>query len=395
MIPSDSDRKTHSPCGPVADIRLSTRNRRDSIQAGANLAEILASARLPALDGLRAVAVFTVIVYHFGFVVVPGDLGVNAFFVLSGFLITWLLLQEYGRTGQVELGKFYLRRTLRIAPAYYGFLLVVYVEEQLRGYHWDPALTLAGLLYVVNYYNAFNGHPNTAIAHAWSLGVEQQFYLIWPLLLGLVIRKGTKSIASMIAIIVCVVVTWRSYAYIFLGATTSYVYNAFETRLDCLAVGCMVAVCCELPQFRVFAGAVSQWSISPFITLLVLLYSRIGGSESYHYSVGVTVDSILLAVLMVQLLVLSRRRTWSWIDHPVTVYLGRISYSLYLYHLLALGIAYRLAPAPTGARLVVSIGLCILIASLSYRLIEIPFLQWKRSSILSNTKPVGVIGSSG
>lgn len=339
------------------------------------LGEILSRNRLPALDGLRAIAVFIVIVYHFGFTSVPGDLGVTAFFVLSGFLITWLLLQEYSKRGSISLGQFYIRRTFRIAPAYYGFLFLIYIEEQLRGYHWDVLLTISGFLNFVNYYNAFNGHPGTAIAHAWSLGVEQQFYLLWPLLLGAIIHGGAKSTALVIASTVCLIAGWRSVAYLYLGASSSYVYNAFETRFDSLAIGCLLAVCCRLGWFETASMTVSRHIFFPVAILGLLLYSRIGGSDGYHYSVGFTVDSLLIAILIIQLLSLSNRTLWSWIDHPTMVYLGRISYSLYLYHVLALGISRRLISDSLVIEFTTSLILCVLIASASYWLIERPFLR--------------------
>src|SRR5204862_7360694 len=109
------------------------------------------STHLPALDGLRAVAVFTVIVYHFGIAAIPGDLGVSAFFVLSGFLITWLLLQEYDRTHRVSLTRFYLRRTIRIFPAYYVFVGVSLLLDSARGRPWSSGLLASGVFYVMNY----------------------------------------------------------------------------------------------------------------------------------------------------------------------------------------------------------------------------------------------------
>jgi peptidoglycan/LPS O-acetylase OafA/YrhL len=347
--------------------------RPDEMQLG----DILSLKRLPALDGLRAIAVFTVIIYHFGFDSVPGDLGVSGFFVLSGFLITWLLLKEYDRTGHISIGQFYVRRLLRIAPAYYGFLILVYVEEWLRGYHWDWSLILSGLLYVVNYYNAFNGHPNTAIAHAWSLGVEQQFYLLWPLILCICIRRGLLAAMWLIAGIIFLVAAWRSFLYLALGASPSYVYNAFETRLDCLAVGCLVAVCAASPRFQSLSAYVSRLAVLPLFTLGLLLYSRVGGSEAYHYSIGFTIDSILLAVLMVQVLMLGQGGAWSWINHPVMIYLGLISYSLYLYHLIALGISNRLASLSLPVEFVVALLTCVVLASGSYWIIERPFLLLK------------------
>ena len=145
----------------------------------AGLRATLAGRHLPGLDGLRALSVFTVIAYHAG-APVPGDLGVSAFFVLSGFLITWLLMKELEETGRISLRDFYARRTLRIFPAYYVFIIGSLVLDTARGFPWPGEMTLSAFTYTVNYYNAIRGHPSTGIAHAWSLAVEEQFYLLWP-----------------------------------------------------------------------------------------------------------------------------------------------------------------------------------------------------------------------
>ena len=348
-----------------------------SVSRQASVEDILASAHLPALDGLRAMAVTVVIVYHLGFESLPGDIGVSAFFVLSGFLISWLLLQEIERTGRISFRQFYTRRALRIVPAYYVFLVLVYMQEHIRGYAWDPWLTISGFGYLVNYYNGLHGHPNTAIAHAWSLSVEQQFYIVWPILLNLLMRKGASVAACVLAGIIACVVGIRSVMYLGFAVDHSYLYNAFETRFDSIAVECLVAIVLTWRRVVMLATVLSTSSLAPAITLLLLCYSRLCGSAEYHYSVGFTIDSLLLALFMVQLLILSRQPAWHWLDHPVMVYLGKISYSLYLYHLLALGIASRLAPHQVGARVILSLVLCVLIASCSYWFIELPFLRLK------------------
>ncbi|HEX9393047.1 MAG TPA: acyltransferase, partial [Gemmatimonadales bacterium] len=205
------------------------------------LLRTLAGSRLPALDGLRAVAVFTVMIYHFGINAVPGDLGVSAFFVLSGFLITWLLLKEHGATGDVSLRQFYTRRVLRIFPAYYAFIVLTYAADHLRGQAWPPGLAPSALFYLVNYFNALHGHPTTSIAHAWSLGIEEQFYLLWPLLLLVLLRGGVARVARALVILIVVVVAWRCVLLLGLHVDRAYLYNAFDTRFDNLAVGCLLA----------------------------------------------------------------------------------------------------------------------------------------------------------
>lgn len=99
----------------------------------------------------------------------------------------------------------------------------------------------AGFLYLVNYFNAVNGHPGTAIAHAWSLAVEEQFYFIWPMLFLYARRKGVGFSIGITALCIVVVVALRSILYLGLSVSNAYVYNAFETRFDSLAVGCLIA----------------------------------------------------------------------------------------------------------------------------------------------------------
>ncbi|MGC2321688.1 MAG: acyltransferase [Terriglobales bacterium] len=141
----------------------------------------LRSSRIPALDGMRALAVFLVILYHFSFDWAPASLGVLGFFVLSGFLITWLLLKENDKTGTISLSGFYKRRSLRIFPAFYaycgGWLLLLL----LTGHKVVWAEVISAFCYISNYYQAFFHPADSFVTHTWSLAIEEQFYLLWPL----------------------------------------------------------------------------------------------------------------------------------------------------------------------------------------------------------------------
>ncbi len=343
-----------------------------------DLSQVLAGGHLPALDGMRAVAVFIVIAYHGGLGVVPGDLGVSAFFVLSGFLITWLLLREWRADGSVSLRRFYVRRTLRIFPAYYVFLAVSFVLDRIRNDPWPDGLTAAAAGYAVNYYNALHGHPPTAIAHAWSLGVEEQFYLLWPAVFLLLARRGVRVLLPAVAGLVVAVLVWRSFLFLVGGVGTAYVYNAFDTRFDNLGVGCLLAICVERPWFDAVARTVARRVWLPLVTIVLLVWSRVGIGSAYHYSLGFTVNALLIAVLIVQLLQLSRRALWSWLEHPVTRFLGVLSYSLYLYHIWGIGAGHQLRFLPPGLQFLAGVLASIALASGSYFVIERPFLALKR-----------------
>jgi peptidoglycan/LPS O-acetylase OafA/YrhL len=334
---------------------------------------------LPALDGLRAVAVFVVISYHAGVMQgVPGDLGVTLFFVLSGFLITWLLAREFAATGSISIRSFYARRALRIFPAYYVFILFSLAVDTALGHRWSRALIAVAFTYLVNYYNAFLGHPTTSIAHAWSLAVEEQFYLLWPLACLALLRRSKKTAAYGVVIVIVLTLVWRSTLYLFLHAPVSYVYNAFDTRCDSLAIGCFLALSLDTRWFRVAQQKIQSSPLLPLVTLAAIWLSHHFGTSAYHYTVGMTIDATLLAVFMVQMLGLSVRPLWSWLDHPIARWLGRISYPSYLYHQWGLSVGTRLLPhAPQLLIFAAGYAATLCFAFGSYRIVERPFLAVK------------------
>ena len=351
------------------------------------LGEILERRHLPALDGLRWIAVLTVITYHFGWEAIPGDLGVSGFFVLSGFLITWLLLREHETTGTVSLRDFYVRRTLRIFPAYYAFVALSIANDLWRGDPRGRAIAVPALTYTVNYYNALNGHPASSMAHAWSLAVEEQFYLVWPLLFLFAIPRGRDALTRLLTGAIISVVALRSLLYLSGFIDESYAYNAFEMRFDNLAIGCLLAV--ALASHRVVRWvdglAVPAWS--PFVTLALLYLSRAQIGQAWHYSAGFTVDAALMAVLIVQLLILHQHRAWRWLGNPVVRYLGVLSYPLYLYHTYGISIGLRM-PGPEPVKLLASIAFSVVIAAGSYHFLEKPFLRMKERFRRSDHRPL-------
>lgn len=343
-----------------------------------HLRRVLRRRHLPALDGFRGVMVMLVVFYHAGFPL-PGDLGVTGFFVLSGFLITWLLLQEDAATGRISLSRFYARRTLRIFPAYYVFVAVsMLIDAAIGGLEgiWSTQDIAAALTYTVNYRNALMGHDHP-IAHAWSLAVEEQFYLLWPALFLMFHRR--LNMRRWLALSIVVVVAWRS--VLFLGAEfqSHYIYNAFDTRMDALAIGCLMAYLCKSESFHGIAGNLAKTWYSPFPTVALLYVSRVSIGRTWHYTVGLAVDAALLGVLLLQLMQLSDFRPWRWLNSRVAVRLGILSYPIYLWHLVGLGSADNILRGLGGREmeLVLGIVLTYAAASCSYYFLEQPFLRLK------------------
>jgi peptidoglycan/LPS O-acetylase OafA/YrhL len=308
---------------------------------------------------------------------------VVGFFVLSGFLITWLLLKEWDRTGTVSLRAFYARRILRIVPAYavYVLLAAAYYWAKHREM-WQDSLIVAALTYTTNYWNAVHPHPvyghvPTDLSHTWSLSVEEQFYLLWPLLFLFLFRGRRRGMVLGLCAAIAGVCAWRTFAFNGLQMTQAYVYNAFETRFDALAVGCLLAVLAVGGQLDYLGSrAAGSWAF-PLITLGAIAASRLGG-RGYHYGPGFTVESVLVAILLVQMLLLVRSRCWSWLEHPVLRYLGTLSYPLYLYHNKGLNLGWRLTGLHPVWQLVIGLLASFLLALGSYLLVERPFLALKK-----------------
>jgi peptidoglycan/LPS O-acetylase OafA/YrhL len=342
-----------------------------------SLGQLLTRSRLPALDGLRALSVFAVIASHVG-LPIPGDLGVVCFFVLSGFLITWLLLKEAEKHGSFSLKAFYARRALRIVPAYGFFVLVsaLYFLHK-NGFWWDKSLTLTAMTYTVNYYNVLHHHMTTPLSHTWSLSVEEQFYLLWPLSLLFLMKGGRRRIVFGLASAILCVCLWRTYAFNVLHSGTAYVYDSFETRLDSLAIGCLLALCASTGRLDRVSLRATRYEWFPFLTLLLLYVSRTRG-DAYHYGPGFTVDSVLLAVFIVQALLLVETRAWSWLDYPAVRYLGIISYPIYLYHGYGTTVSEKFSSYPMTVRFLAAILVSVLLATGSFYCIERPFLKLKK-----------------
>ena len=329
--------------------------------------------RLPALDGLRAVAVAVVVAYHAGFPI-PGDLGVSLFFVLSGFLITWLLLVEFQRTGTISFRQFYIRRTFRIFPAYYGFLVVSFLADSVLGDRWSLTLIWSALTYTVNYYNAFTGGHHSTIAHAWSLAIEEQFYLIWPAVFLVAAGWGRSWLARTMGVLIGAVAAWRTVLVLTDTASVTYVYNAFDTRFDQLAIGCLLAVVATTPRSDHVAFLLSRFAWAPLLTIAAILFSRSGVSTSWHYSAGFTVDAFLLAVLIVQLMLLTHSALWKWLEWGWVRWLGLLSYPIYLYHIWGLGAGKKVPGVGPELQVVAGIAITLGLAAASYYALEKPAL---------------------
>ena len=341
---------------------------------------------IPALDAVRGGAALLVVFTHMGLLPRPfGALGVAIFFVLSGFLITWLLLRENGQTGSLSLKNFYIRRTLRIFPAFYVFWIVSVTAAILRGARvlWPEAWF--SFFYLGDYFAALKltagAGTATIMGMTWSLGVEEKFYLLWPWVFR---RFRTSSIMLLRVCVGTVLAVWlyRILVCLLLTVPRDYLRYAFESRIDNIMVGALAAVAVSFGRLPKLVETSARWSLAPLAGMIVLAGSTILEGHlqpSFHYMFGMTFDSFLIVIILLQLVALCGTTAWRLLETPFFRFFGQISYSLYLYHLpVIFTVTHFLGRLRYSARLVVELSSSIAVATASYQFIEKPFLRLKR-----------------
>ncbi|MEY9932938.1 peptidoglycan/LPS O-acetylase OafA/YrhL [Catenulispora sp. GP43] len=367
------------------------------------------SARIPALDGLRALAVAAVLLYHAGLSRVRGGfLGVDVFFVLSGYLITGLLAREYLATGAVALRRFYLRRARRLLPALFVVLagvcayVVLWLPGEAAGLRGDAT---ASLFYVTNWwfvakgqsYFGGTGRPSLLL-HLWSLAVEEQFYVVWPafLLVALGRSSGPGEHAARLRALWCGVGWATLLAACSVGLTVllyspwrdpSRVYYGTDTRAFELLIGVVVALVqiarekshtvrpTTLPTARPRAqqARIAVESAS-FLALAGILWAFVAvpASSPKLYPVGLIAVSVASAVL-IRTLVAGTAVSGLLSGRPL-VWLGERSYALYLWHWPIFDVTRPGADVawPPQTVLLVRVLVSVVLADLTYRYVETP-----------------------
>jgi peptidoglycan/LPS O-acetylase OafA/YrhL len=336
---------------------------------------------IPGIDAMRALAITVVVLSHLSVPKVSGNLGLEMFFVLSGFLITSLLLREYKKTGTVSLRSFYIRRAYRILPAFYVCLVVTLVVSLCLHWavRWHEVLITA--LYMADYGRAFSPlltQANYFMTVTWSLGTEEKFYLIWPVLLVAMMRRGVNVRRATVAMLVLVEV-YRVVAVVYFGLPIEYAYNAFETRADGLLIGCLLALIFNPDHVdRRLAWLVGSPWLLPIPVALIYAANNL----SFHQGNGVflfflAVEPLLAAGALVQWIYWGSGRGGVLAGGPVRL-LARISYSLYLYHTLIDQIFLGHPMHGYNRQFVVLISVAA--ATVSYYAVEVPLLRLRDRS---------------
>lgn len=336
-------------------------------------ARLKTATRITSLDGARAVAVLVVLATHAHVpFFVGGYAGVDLFFVLSGYLITSILLRELYKRGSIDLKTFYLKRALRLFPALAVVSIVVAIAWSLLD--WAPVRseTLwgvpAALLYLSSWVRAFDVSSLGYMGHTWSLSVEEHFYLVWPLLL-LALFKVTRNPRHSIVIVAAMAVTYRIASPLAFGHDR--IYNGSDTQAAQILIGCAVAAALYGSSRKVGAG-LGLLSVLVLLAVVALMPMQ---STAYLYG-GSLMTALAAATLTAHLVTDSDGPLARLLSLKPFLWVGARSYGIYLWHYPIFGLLAASALPTIGA-----VGLSVLLSfampALSYRYVEQPFLRRK------------------
>lgn len=332
----------------------------------------------PALSGLRGLAIVAVLYHHLPTNDGPrafGVVGVCSFFALSGFLLTALLVREWDDRGRICRSEFYRRRVVRLLPALVVFVPLVVVWCALLGFD-ETREALFTTLWVSNWAR-INNEPMGVLAHTWTLAIEAQFYVIAPLLFLAAVRGRFAHRPWVLpALCAALVVAWRASLWLFAGHLVSwadgglliYVTRATDARLDAILVG--VATAFLFARTRL---VVPGWLASAaFAVLLAMGFMDPEGDAMIV--VGMAAAALCAAVVILHL-VTARSPLGNALRWRPLVYLGVISYGLFLWHLPVYKLVfYQLDAQPWALVALTTVALSLALGSLSYHLVERPFL---------------------
>ena len=350
---------------------------------------------LPSIDSLRALAVLAVIIYHVDVNYLPGGfLGVDLFFVLSGYLISSLIIKEYRKTGSLNLYNFYIRRARRLLPAVYFMItvglvvMVLFNEVLLRKSHLDA---IFGYIYSSNWWYIFHKldyfdsfGAQSPFKHLWSLAIEEQFYMIFPLLFLLINRKkkskdGTYKLNKNFLYVVLglILVSLIAHILLFDINNISRIYFGTDTRAFSLLVGVVGAILYPMkklhtkvtPQQNIMYSLVSLVSIAILIT--VMIYTS-------EYNTWLYRGGFLLVAIIGLIVIISSGKQHTLMSRLLSfkpvVFIGKISYSLYLWHFPVLVLTTPVSEIgnPNIIFVILRVILTFALATASYVFVETP-----------------------
>lgn len=335
----------------------------------------------PALDGSRGLMTLGVLMAHTRPLLMPGAIVfMDIFFTMSGYLITSILLSSYRKHGRIDFKKFYIRRFLRLFPALAMLVVGFLIVTRLFSTEFDLRLTeaLTTFFYISNYYQAISGQGFPYLGHTWSLSVEEQYYLIWPAFMLLLLKCFGVSWRAVIAILVAAAgfAVWRAY----LVATCNsfdWVYAAFDTRADSLLVGCALAFALKLIDWNALP-TLKRWfgmSLLPLLLYGIACGLFIRSDMPWYWTYSFLFGSLPAAIAVIALVIGPRTIVHSLYELPVLVFIGRICYGLYLVHFPVFQALRQVFHLPYIGVFLIGWPIAFGLATASYFLVERHFMK--------------------
>jgi len=341
-----------------------------------NIPFFLRAAHYPSLDGLRGISIIFVVVSHLNgfrnFLIFNGGLGVDIFFVISGFLITSLLLKEKIKTKSISLKRFYIRRVLRIFPVAYLYLLTLIVLNFFFKLNISAVNLLAAFFYVMNFSYFIKNYHSLLTQHFWSLSVEEQFYLLFPIIL----KKNLKMFIVLVLFIIFtlpLLIIIQSVSF-FANSTSLYAVTHYFIKFQGIAAGCLFSVLAFKNYFASpFHRKYKIWTNSATIVLLCILnYDENYGVKIVFVNLGIT---ILIGYFIVTNIMESKDYIFKFLNSKILSRMGVLSYSIYIWQQL-FTLSHNNIPSFVTS-FPVNIILLLVVAACSYYLYEIKFLKLK------------------
>lgn len=324
----------------------------------------------PWLDGVRTIAIAMVLIEH-GFYMPDinfGGTGVGIFFALSGYLITNLLIDEFGDSKTIDLKTFYIRRFARLMPALVLLIVVSDLAFYYLGMRAEIKASAPALIYMTNYATLFSGHHTFGYGHTWSLAVEEHFYIFWPPILLLILRRFDLKEAMKITILICLaILTWRLFL-VHIEAPARMLYVGSLERADSILYGSITAMAVAL-GYRP-----KRWFMP--VCIMAVLYHLCAPEEYRQPALFSAVLAIGASMGIWALELRPSNSLRSLLGQPLFAWIGVMSYGIYLWHGTLFEMASKFGES-VAVKLTV-VGLSVLVAYLSHHFIESPIRIFAR-----------------
>ena len=332
---------------------------------------------------MRAISILFVMIRHFEIThLVSANLGVTIFFFISGFIITRVLVDEHVRRGSISLRNFFWRRLIRLWPALWAMMAAMIAYALIFNLKIDWHQVAAGLFYYMNYYSIMLRESQEAytlpINPLWSLAGEEHFYLIYAPLLIAFIGQPKRLYYAVCGLIVAALI-WRVVNVYALGFTPKYNYFATEARIDSILYGCALALAAH---FGFFSGLIKRCDNVLVILAAgaALMGTIVLMDENTSHTFRYSLQGICLFVLFAGT-IFGSQLAWArgLLSLPPFVFVGKISYSLYLWHLPCIFATNMFLPAYSAASIGLASVLSFALATASYTFIEKPLLKYRHA----------------